>query len=441
VTIGQTTGASNSCGSDQVMLQAATAGAPSYAAPSSGVIVSWSYGATGGNPNLTFKVYHSTASASTWFVRSGSTEKNPGAGAGQIHPNALNTFAESPGLPIQTGDVIGLSGRLGTGVSCIATANGADHIRVKNPPDPPPGSDSAGFLGDNPQQKLAVSAVIEPDADGDLFGDETQDSCPTDAGVHTGGCPVDVEIVKTASANPTVGANMTYTLAVKNNAAANPAANVTVTDVLPTGATFVSSAAGQGSCSGTTTVSCALGSVGPGQSTTVSIVVQPIAQGTLTNTAGVSTGAQDTNSANDSSTAQVTVGPAPVITPPAPVLGALRLTPASFLAAKGTVISYTNSQDSLTTFTVFQRLRGVKKGKKCVAPPKRTPKKKPKRCTRSVKRGTFTHQDKAGSVRLTFKARVKGKTLKPGSYRLSAVARNAGGKSKARTANFKVKKP
>jgi uncharacterized repeat protein (TIGR01451 family) len=441
VTIGQTAGASNSCGSDQVLLQAATAGAPSYAAPSSGVVVSWSYGATTDNSNITFKVYHATANPQVWFVRSASAEKNPGAGAGQIHPNAVNTFAESPGLPIQTGDVLGLSGRLGSGISCIAPTASADHIRVKNPPDPPPGSDSPGFIGDNPMQKLAVSAVIEPDADGDQFGDESQDSCPTDPAVHAAACPVDVQVVKTASANPTVGSDLTYTLAVANNNAGNPAGGVTVTDALPSGVTFVSSSAGQGSCTGTATVSCALGTIGPSQSTTVSIVVKPTAEGPLSNTATVTTSAADTNNANDSSTAATTVAPAPVITPPLPKLSGLRLSPASFLAAKGTFVSYTNSQKSKTTFTALRRQSGVKKGKRCVAPPRKSSGRKPKRCTRYVSRGTFSHNDNGGAVRFHFSARVKGKKLPPGRYRLKAVARNLTGASKPVTANFKVKKP
>ena len=44
------------------------------------------------------------------------------------------------------------------------------------------------------------------------------------------------------------------------------------------------------------------------------------------------------------------------------------------------------------------------------------------------------------SVKFRFTGRVKGKTLKPGSYRMRAVARNVSGASKAVTKRFKVKK-
>jgi uncharacterized repeat protein (TIGR01451 family) len=438
-TIGDTNGATDSCASDQVLAQASTAGAPSYESPTKGVVVSWTYRATGGNPNIKFKIYHATPSASVFYVRSASAERNPGAGEGQIHPNQLNTFTESPGLPIEIGDTLGLTGRAGTGMACITTTSNSDGIRVKNPPDPPPGADSSGFLGSNTKQKLGVTAVVEPDADGDLYGDESQDACPTEASLQTA-CPVDLEIVKTASADPTVGANLTYTLAVKNNETVNPAPNVNVTDVLPTGATFVSSSSGQGSCSGATTVTCALGNVGAGQSTAVTIVVQPTAAGPLTNTAGVSTGAQDTNSANDSSTvmSNVTAPPPP---PVAPILSGLKLTPRSFLAARGSKITYSLSQAASTTLTVHKRARGVRKGKRCVAPPKKKPKRKPKRCTRLVRKGAFSHADSAGPASVPFPRRVGGKKLAPGSYRLQAVARNTGGASKPATASFKVKKP
>jgi hypothetical protein len=38
--------------------------------------------------------------------------------------------------------------------------------------------------------ELLVQAVMEPDSDKDGFGDETQDSCPTDAGTQQGPCPL-----------------------------------------------------------------------------------------------------------------------------------------------------------------------------------------------------------------------------------------------------------
>jgi uncharacterized repeat protein (TIGR01451 family) len=446
-TIGQTSFATDGCGGNQVLLQAATAGAPSYAASSDGVIVSWSYLAHASTPNITLKVYHAVqGDATTWFTRSASAQRTGGTSPGQIQANKLNTFTESPGIPIKTGDVLGLTGSGGANIACVGTASNSDRMRVKNPPDPPVGQNSGGFLGDLPMLKVGMSAVVEPDADADGFGDESQDSCPTDPAVHTGACPADVSVVKIASANPRVGSDLTYGLFVTNNSATNAAPTVAVTDTLPAGVSFVSASAGQGFCLGTTTISCALGTLTPGQTTTVTIVVRPTAAGPLSNTADVSSAALDNNGANNSSTVGTTVAPAPL-----PVLSALKLQPPSFLAAKsgatvvaaakpGTVVSYQNTQPATVTFTVQKPARGIKQGKTCVKPPKNPPS-TAKRCTRYVSKGSFTRLNFGGPDRFRFTGRLGGKTLAPGNYRLRVVARNLTGPSKAKTAGFTVKKP
>lgn len=38
-------------------------------------------------------------------------------------------------------------------------------------------------------REALIQGVIEPDGDGDRYGDETQDVCPTDATIHLGPCP------------------------------------------------------------------------------------------------------------------------------------------------------------------------------------------------------------------------------------------------------------
>jgi uncharacterized repeat protein (TIGR01451 family) len=452
VTLGQTAGSTDNCGNNQNFLQAGTgAAAPSYkyAGPGPGVVVSWSYLAHANTPNVKLKVYTPTGSPTVWHLRAHSAQRLGGSGEGGLHANQLNTFTESPGIPIAKDDVLGMTARGPAGsMGCIATGDNADVVRVccamNNPTDTPEGQDST-FLGSLPNTRADISAVVEPDADGDHFGDESQDGCPSDPAVHDTTCPVDVSIVKTVSASPAVGHDVTYTLAVKNTAA-SAAHNVSITDALPAGQTFVSSSVGQGSCTGTTTVTCALGEFGPGASTTATIVVRPTAVGPVSNTASVTTDSPDTDGTNNSSTVAVTVGATPV-----PVLSALKLGPTAFVAARsgpsvtaaakrGTVISYTTTEVSTTTFRVSRRARGVKKGRSCVAPPKHKPRKKPRPCTRFLSRGSFTHQDLAGQVSFRFTGRVRGKTLKPGRYRLRAVARNSTGAGKARVANFRVKR-
>jgi hypothetical protein len=179
---------------------------------------------------------------------------------------------------------------------------------------------------------------------------------------------------------------------------------------------------------------------------------EPLATGiagtfTVTKTAADRCG----NSATKSFTYTVVAAP-PTPTPsPSPSLGALKISPLAFRAASrgptlsrakrtGTTITYTDSQVAATTFTVLQSQKGVRKGKRCVRAPKRSRRKaKLRRCKRMVSMGTFTNRDRAGSNRLRFTGRVRGKKLKPGPYQLRAIARNGAGKtSRASTKCFRI---
>jgi hypothetical protein len=146
------------------------------------------------------------------------------------------------------------------------------------------------------------------------------------------------------------------------------------------------------------------------------------------------------NTASASFTYTVTVDPLP-----AAVTG-LAVRPKSFAAAAtgastarakvGATISYTDSQPAKTTFTVQRPARGVRKGSRCVKPGKR---KGGKRCTRYTSVGSFTHADASGKNSFGFTGRVKGRKLRPGSYRLSSVARGPNGKTgKSAAASFKI---
>src|SRR5205085_1372518 len=124
--------------------------------------------------------------------------------------------------------------------------------------------------------------------------------------------------------------------------------------------------------------------------------------------------------------------------PPLPALSAEKLHPNPFRAASsgpsvlapeknkpktGTLVIYDDSQAARTTFTVLQLQPGVREGGRCVRPPKH-PNTKPKPCRRLVSLGSFTHTDRAGSNHLHFTGRVHGRKLKPGRYKLRAIARN-----------------
>jgi uncharacterized repeat protein (TIGR01451 family) len=119
----------------------------------------------------------------------------------------------------------------------------------------------------------------------------------------------DLSITKTASGPAFATQTLTYNIAVAN-LGPNNAAAVVVTDVLPSGVTFVSATPTQGTCSGTTTITCNLGAIANPGNASIVLKVIPTAAGPLSNTASVSAAPQpDPNSANDSATSTVTVAP------------------------------------------------------------------------------------------------------------------------------------
>jgi hypothetical protein len=96
-------------------------------------------------------------------------------------------------------------------------------------------------------------------------------------------------------------------------------------------------------------------------------------------------------------------------------------------AARGAIVSYGTFAAATTTFTVQRALPGRRRGHSCVRPAAAG--RKAKRCTRHLRVGSFQHADaiSLGVVRFRFTGRVRGRALKPGSYRMQAVPKSATG--------------
>ena len=155
----------------------------------------------------------------------------------------------------------------------------------------------------------ASSGVSDPNA--------SNDSATATTTVVTSG---DLSITKTGSPDPVAaGGDITYTITVTNNGPSD-ANNITVTDALPAGTTFGSTASSTGSCAGTATVTCTIASIPNGASATITLVVHvdpTTPPGTvISNTASVSSPAEvtaataDPNPGNNSATATTTVAAA-----------------------------------------------------------------------------------------------------------------------------------
>jgi hypothetical protein len=103
---------------------------------------------------------------------------------------------------------------------------------------------------------------------------------------------------------------------------------------------------------------------------------------------------------------------------------------------RGATISYTDSRAAITTLTVRIARKGFRSGKRCAA--KRPKRGKARRCTFYEKVGSFKRADAAGKNSFHFTGRVKRRPLKPGRYRLEAVASQGGLRSTRLRAGFRV---
>lgn len=135
-----------------------------------------------------------------------------------------------------------------------------------------------------------------------------------------------------------------------------------------------------------------------------------------------------------------------------PVISGLSLSHTTFKAARsggsiarkkrkvptGTKISFSLSEAATVKFTVQRKTRGRKVSGKCKAKTRRNAKKKA--CTRYVTvKGSFSDNGTAGKNSLTFRGRLGGKALRPGSYRLTGTATDSSKASSVpRRKGFKI---
>jgi hypothetical protein len=166
-------------------------------APGPGVIVSWTYFTNEVTPGSSaqLRILVPGATAGTFAaVRSGPViALDPVA----IPPPALtrqvqHTFAAN--LPVAAGEIPAL-GLVNPGTNAIVSTSIAglgwkeSFFQTRSPsPPPPPDGGAATTPSSTANEFVAFNAVWEPDADGDTFGDESQDRCLGVAGTDRG-CP------------------------------------------------------------------------------------------------------------------------------------------------------------------------------------------------------------------------------------------------------------
>ncbi|MGB9429312.1 MAG: hypothetical protein WCC11_05460 [Gammaproteobacteria bacterium] len=121
--------------------------------------------------------------------------------------------------------------------------------------------------------------------------------------------PVDLSLALSSDPGSVmVGETIDYMLTVTNKDTQVTATNLTLTDTLPVGTTFVSTTAAGGSCNNnSSTVTCTLASLAPQTTWQPSITVTATTAGSIKDAASINGSQPDTNSANNSATATTTV--------------------------------------------------------------------------------------------------------------------------------------
>ena len=179
------------------------------AAPSAGVVTKWKVNSgVSGSVGQKLQILRPTGNPNEFQTVAESTPGTVSQG--------LNSFDTR--LPIQVGDRPAVAGAPGGTVSAplfCSTVNPADEIGVLTPESTLGSthtySPGAGLVA-------AISAVVEPDADGDGYGDETQDKCPRSAALQQVECPIitlgALSKVKKGSAQILVSASSQASVAV-----------------------------------------------------------------------------------------------------------------------------------------------------------------------------------------------------------------------------------
>lgn len=300
---------------------------------------------------MKLKAYRATGTANQYTVVGASTSQTTAPGTTPTYPTRI---------PVKAGDIIGLGG--GTGDCAAQTGNSSDQYEVRGG-DAPPGETDTYSPSTN--FRMDISAQLEPDADNDGFGDETQDQCPTDASTQ-GPCQADLSVTKAVDkATAKVGDSLVYTITAKNNSQNNTSNGVVIDDALPSNVSFVSATGATCSPGAPGHVRCPVGDLAKGATKAITITVKVTAHGTANNAASVSSSTGDPNSNNNSDSASTLVPNNPAVDLPSQrvTVGSNRIASVKFTCGSTTFQGCAGSLVDKTASKVLARLESAKKKK------------------------------------------------------------------------------
>ena len=277
-----------------------------YAVPAGGGVVTSVSGWLEASSAATARVFMVRGTAPSYLVLGGGTLSIAGTGTFEKATAATR-------IPVQEGDRVAVA-TPSSGGATVGATNVSGTVRFgagQVPADGATINTSSGF-NDQANAAMSIAAVVEPDADHDGYGDETQDSCPDKPAIHAGGCTSDLRTTATATPTAVKQGDVTTVVATVQNAGDPTAAAATATLTLPAGVQVVAASTTGGECTGTT---CALGDVPGGATRKVFLVVRGTAPGAHALTIGA-TSADDVAHDNDAATVTISVAaPAQVAKP------------------------------------------------------------------------------------------------------------------------------
>src|SRR5262249_8891897 len=150
--------------------------------------------------------------------------------------------------------------------------------------------------------------------------------------------------------------NITWTMVVTNHGPSDDD-DVTITDPMPTGNTFVSATTSKGTCIGGPTLTCNIGHMAVNEQVTITLVTTPTAAGAQTNVVSVSGSRPETNTGNNKATATVQVGP---FTPPVFCVAVSRVTPKQLFVGRKTMLTIHVTQQGKAVKGIHVRIKGPK---------------------------------------------------------------------------------
>lgn len=156
VTLGQVGPTSGTCTANLDMAQSSVTSGASYTVPENGTITAWSHNApASASQQFTMKVFRAVPNQANFFKVVGHDGPRPQTA------NLLNVFTTS--IPVQAGDLLGLDTATGqSGCTINPSPSPGDAFLVRITPPPSLSDGQAALFGLNMNQRLDISAVLQP---------------------------------------------------------------------------------------------------------------------------------------------------------------------------------------------------------------------------------------------------------------------------------------